>query len=426
MIPDLPGLFLQSLLRLVGDKKELISAPNRQGPNRLGHTLGLAVSGGGDSLAMLHLAARLGLPVQVVTVDHGLRPEAADEAAEVGRLCAGLGLPHEVVRWHWEGAGNLQDAARRGRRTQMAAWAARVGVTTLALAHTQDDVAETFLMRLARGAGVDGLSSMAERWDEGGVTWIRPLLTVSRAALRAHLRDLGATWVEDPSNDNDRFDRVRMRKAMVGLRDLGLTGARLAEVAGHLAQARVALQRASDQAVGRCVVVQGNALRLDVLAMASETAEVQRRVVASVIGHLAPSGYAPRGAAIQALLARVLAGQPATLAGVRFQPTRTGAWFFREYKAVAHVVCDAGALWDGQWRITGDLPLCAEVRALGAGIALCTAWRATGLPKAALLASPALWAGEALLAAPLAGFGQGYGAMPLFLAAGCHQSILSH
>ena len=115
--------------------------------------MGLAVSGGGDSMAMLHLAAASGLPVRVVTVDHGLRAGAAAEATEVGRICAGLGLPHEVLRWHWDGCGNLQDAARRGRRAVMADWAQRVGVGAVALAHTQDDVAETFLMRLARGAG---------------------------------------------------------------------------------------------------------------------------------------------------------------------------------------------------------------------------------------------------------------------------------
>jgi tRNA(Ile)-lysidine synthase len=167
-------------------------------------------------------------------------------------------------------------------------------------------------------------------------------------------------------------------------------------------------------------------LRLDVAALKAEPAEVQRRAIASALARLVPPGYAPRGVALQALLARVLAGRPATLAGVRFQPTRTGAWFFREYKAVADLVCDPAALWDGQWRVTGDLPEGAEVRALGAGIAVCPDWRQTGLPRAALMASPALWVGEALLAAPLAGFGAGFRATPLFLAAAPQQSILSH
>jgi tRNA(Ile)-lysidine synthase len=412
---------LQTLRRLVGDKEDWMFEPKRKG-----QTLGLAVSGGGDSMGMLHLAAGLGLPLWVVTVDHGLRAEAAVEAAAVGQVCAGLGLRHAVLSWRWDGQGNLQDAARRGRRAVMAEWAAQVGVPVVALAHTQEDVAETCLMRLARGAGVDGLAAMPDRWQESGITWVRPLLAVSRAELRDYLAGLGAAWIEDPSNDNDRFERVRMRKAMVGLRDLGLTAARLSVVAGHLAQARVALDQATGQAAARCLTVQGNALRLDHAALATEAAEVQRRVIVGVIGRVARPGYAPRGAALQTLLTRVQAGQPNTLAGVRFQSTRTGAWFFREYKAVADTVCGVGALWDGQWRITGDLPAGAEIRALGAGITLCTAWRQAGLPRAALLASPSLWASDTLLAAPLAGFGAGYGAIPLFLADHCQQSILSH
>ena len=419
---DLPGRFLQSLRRLVGGEQEdWIFEPKRKG-----QALGLAVSGGGDSMAMLHLAAASGLALRVVTVDHGLRAGAAAEAAGVGRVCAGLGLPHEVLCWHWDGRGNLQDAARRGRRAVMAGWAQRVGVGAVALAHTQDDVAETFLMRLARGAGVDGLSAMAARWDEAGVVWLRPLLGVSRAELRLYLTGIGAAWVEDPSNDNDRFDRVRMRKAMVGLGDLGLTAARLAEVAGHQAQARQALERAADQAFARCAVVQGNAVRLDVATLAREAPEVQRRVLMQATLQLVPSDYAPRGPALQALLGQVLAGKAATLAGLRFQVTRTGAWFYREYKAVAGLICGADGLWDGQWRITGDLPAGGEMRALGAGIAACKAWRATGLPRGAVMASPALWLGEALLAAPFACFGPGYGITPLFLAARCHHSMLSH
>lgn len=385
-----------------------------------GRVLGLAVSGGGDSMAMLHLAAGLGLPLRVVTVDHGLRPEAATEAVEVGRICAGLGLAHDILHWKWDERGNLQDAARRGRRALMAGWALRCGVAAVALAHTRDDVAETFLMRLARGAGVDGLAAMAESWNEGGVLWLRPLLGASRDELRTYLRDLGIGWVEDPSNDNDRFERVRVRKALTGLQELGLTVERLAEVAGHLADARTALERVATDAFARIAQPMGPALRLDTAALAGEVAEVQRRVIGLVIARLAPGGYAPRGAALLGFLARVLAGQDATLAGVRFQVTRSGAWAYREVKVTA------GDPWDGRWRIVGKAPAGAEIRALGEGIALCKGWRDTGLPRAALLTSPALWLGDMLIAAPHAGFGQGYSAISLFPAARLHHSALSH
>ena len=118
---------------------------------------------------MLYLAVEAGCDVAVATVDHGLRPEAAAEAAEVAAICAGLGVPHEILHWHWDGAGNLQDAARRGRMALLADWARRRGLRTVALGHTEDDIAETFLMRLARDAGVDGLAAMAARREVAGV-----------------------------------------------------------------------------------------------------------------------------------------------------------------------------------------------------------------------------------------------------------------
>ena len=401
-----------------------IFEPVRFEPVSRAQVLGLAVSGGGDSMAMLHLALGLGVPLRVVTVDHGLRAGSADEALQVGRVCAGLGLAHDILRWRWDGRGNLQDAARRGRRALIAAWALRVGVSVVALAHTRDDVAETFLMRLARGAGVDGLAAMAGVWTEGGVAWARPLLDASRMELREYLLGMGVTWVEDPSNDNDRFDRVRVRKALAGLQDVGLTVDRLAEVAGHLAEARLALERAALGVFDRVVATVGPALRLDVAGLAGEAAEVQRRVVGLMIARLAQAEYAPRGAAVQGFLARVLQGQDATLAGVRFQVTHSGAWAYREARAVAGAVSDQ--VWDGRWRILGAVPPGAQIRALGPGIALCKDWRATGLPRAALLASPSLWLGDRLLAAPHAGFGQGYSAISLFPAAGVHHSVISH
>ena len=381
----------------------------------------LAVSGGGDSMALLHLAVEAGLRVQATTVDHGLRPEAAAEAAGVARICAALGVPHRTLRWHWDGTGNLQDAARRGRRALIGDWALGQGLAAVALAHTQDDVAETFLMRLARGAGVDGLAAMAGDWPENGVQWLRPLLAVSRAELRHYLRAKGLTWAEDPSNDNPRFDRVRARQALAALAPLGLGPARLAEVAGHLAEARQALEAATDAAWARAVRDRGLALELDLPALVLQPAEVRRRLLVAVILRIAPAEYAPRGAAVQALLARLLEGKDGMLAGCRFQWVKGRLWAFREAKAVAGLVAGPDALWDGLWRIAGPLPAGAQVGALGAGLTLCPGWRATGLPRAALLASPALRLDGVLIAAPHAGFGMGYSAIPLFPAAGLHQ-----
>ncbi len=371
---------------------------------------------------MLHLAA--GLPVRVVTVDHGLRPESADEAVAVGRVCAALGLPHQILQWHWDGRGNLQDAARRGRRLVMADWARGLGVGAVALAHTQDDLAETFVMRLARGAGVDGLAAMSPRWDEGGVTWLRPLLQVTRAALREYLRGVGGTWVEDPSNDNLRFDRVKVRKALAVLGPLGVTAQRLAGVAGHLAEARAALEAMTDDLAARALVEVAGSVRIDRAVLAAAAPEVQRRLVLRVIGGIASDFYAPRGAAVQGLLGRLLAGQGGTLAGCRFQVLRGQLWVFREGRAVAGLVCAPGEVWDGRWCLSG--PASHEVRALGEGMALCPDWRATGVPRGALMSSPALWLGPSLIAAPHAGLIPPGGAISLFPVRQMQQTTLSH
>lgn len=198
--------------------------------------LGVAVSGGGDSLALLHLmhdwARANGSDLRAVTVDHGLRAAAPGEAAQVARLCADLGLPHDTLHWTgWDQSGNLQAEARRARYRLMAGWARGHDLQAVALGHTLDDQAETVLMRLARGSGVDGLSAMAGRRDDLGMRWLRPLLAIRRDDLRAFLSGLGVDWVDDPSNADTRFDRIKTRQALAQLAGLGIDAEGLADTA---------------------------------------------------------------------------------------------------------------------------------------------------------------------------------------------------
>ena len=158
--------------------------------------IGVAVSGGGDSMALLLLleeaAARAGRVVAAVTVDHGLRPESGGEAAAVAALCAGRGIAHATCRWgDWDGAGNLLDRARQARRALIADWARGRGIGAVALGHTLDDQAETVVLRLARGSGVDGLAGMAAVVRAEGILWLRPLLGVRRDGAPGLARDQG-------------------------------------------------------------------------------------------------------------------------------------------------------------------------------------------------------------------------------------------
>src|SRR5690606_22697748 len=147
-----------------------------------------------------------------VTVNHGLRPDAAAEAAMVASASATLAIPHHTLHWTgWDRQGNLQDAARRARSALIRDWAMAHDISLILLGHTADDQAETVLMRLARGSGVDGLAGMSVH--RGGTPAIlRPLLGLHRQTLRDWLSAQGVTWADDPSNDDSRYDRIKARQ----------------------------------------------------------------------------------------------------------------------------------------------------------------------------------------------------------------------
>lgn len=385
--------------------------------------IGLAVSGGGDSVAALHLMAQVyGPSVRAVTVDHRLRPEAAEEVRFVAALCAGLGVPHEGLVWdHGAITGNLQDQARRARYGLMAGWARRQGISAMVLAHTADDQAETLLMGLARGAGIDGLSGMRPLWHEGNLRWHRPFLSHSRQELRAYLQRHGLDWRDDPSNENDRFTRVKARRALQALAPLGLTVGRLAQVAGHLAQARQALDHAVDEALAWHGHQAAGAISLHRGGLLALPPEVARRLLVAVLRGIGGAEHPPRGADLDRVQAAIAQGRAATLAGCRVLHKGERLWLCREGRAVAGLTTPSDAPWDRRWSLIGPHAPGLEIRALGAGgLALCPDWRALSLPRAVLLATPAIWDQGRLIAAPLAGKPEGWQAICPPLTAACN------
>lgn len=405
--------------------------------------LGIAVSGGGDSMALLHLladwAAGSGCRLAAVTVDHGLRPEAAEEAAMVGRACAGLGLPHDILHWHWDGQGNLSDAARRGRYARMADWARGRGLGAVALGHTLDDQAETVLLRLARGSGVDGLSGMAARRAADGILWLRPLLKMRRTALREFLTRRGVGWAEDPSNDNPAYDRVKARTALAALAPLGIEAEGLAETAARLALARGALEDFSTRIARAGARVEAGDVVFDRSVLEDAPQEIRLRLIAHALRWIASADYRPRLAPLTEAVTAALAGGRRTLAGCLISGVADSVRISREYRAVRDIRCPADRLWDRRWALSGPdsggIPEGLELRALGeAGLAACPDRRGIGPPRSSLMASPALWRGSDLIAAPLAGRAAGWRAELVHDgsrtgpndAAGFLQSILSH
>lgn len=394
--------------------------------------IGVAVSGGSDSLALLYLLdewRRDGGPdLRAATVDHGLRAEAAAEAAEVARICAGLGIAHDTLTWGGhDGAGNLPDRARRARYALLAEWARGHGIADIAVGHTEDDLAETFLMRLARGAGVDGLAAMRDRWSQAGVTFHRPLLGLGREHLRDFLRARGVAWVEDPTNSDTAYERARTRAALGALALLGIDTATLAATARKMAGTRAALYHQAHALAQDHVRIEAGDVVIARAALRDMPDEAARRILQSALRWINGAEYPPRGPAMTQFLAAARAGETMTLQGCHMQAQGDMLRIGREYNAVSGLRVPQGQVWDGRWCIDGPEVAGAEVAALGpAGLRAVPDWRAGGLPHGAALASPALWRGEELLAAPLAGWPNSYALRLSRDGASYYGALLSH
>ena len=394
--------------------------------------LGIAISGGGDSTALLHLLARCFDPAEVemfaATVDHGLRPEAADEARQAGLLARSLGISHDILKWQgWDGAGNLQDQARRARYSLLADWAKSKSIAVVALGHTADDQAETVLMRLARASGVTGLAAMPVRRTTHGITVFRPLLGITRVDLRTYLTQHDIAWIDDPSNDNIRFDRIKARRAIEALEPLGLTATVLADVAKNMAQAREALDWYSFLAGRDVVTIIGGDVVLDLNKFRALPDEIARRLFSRALVWISSADYPPRRAALAGALKAVNLDTPATLCGCRVLRQGRRVWICREFNAVRDTQTSCDQIWDGRWHLYGGDVQGCDVRPLGQrGLRMVPDWREIGLPGAALPATPAVWRGDELVAAPLAGMANGWTAKLVGGSEEFFASLLSH
>jgi tRNA(Ile)-lysidine synthase len=297
-----------SLQRFRADVDALVAADAK---------IGVAVSGGPDSLALLLLAAAARPDkVEAATVDHGFRAESSDEARMVADVCEKLGVPHATlaVRWERTPETGLQERARKERYRLLGYWAEERGLDAVATGHHADDQAETFLMRLKRGAGVRGLAGMRPRSFVLGsdVRLIRPLLGWRQSELEEVCSTAGVGPAMDPSNEDDRFERVRVRRALAASDWLETEA--ISRAAKHLGDADAALDWAARGEWERSVREKKDRIAF---RPADQPDEILRRIVARAVRKLATEGERDlRGAELDRLLATLTEGGTATLRGV--------------------------------------------------------------------------------------------------------------
>lgn len=393
------------------------------GPFERSPEIAVAVSGGADSLALALLAAdwakAQGGCAVALTVDHRLRAGSGDEARRVGRWLRARGIMHRTLAWQGpHPAADIQAAARAARYRLLSAYCARHGILHLLLGHHRDDQAETLLLRLARGSGLDGLAGMAavgELGGEGGPRLLRPLLSVPKAALEATLRQLGQAWIEDPSNASDAFARVRLRRLMPGLAGEGMTAARLAATAGRLGRARAALDDATAALAARCVgLFPAGYAWLDLRPYRAAPAETALRCLARVLRTVGGGAYTPRLERLERLHHWLAAGGPGarTLAGCRIDPRGDRALICREAAGpddTLEVSAGRTVTWDGRFRITLAGSGSAWLGCLGAAgwreaVAARPDLRRCAVPAAARAGLPALRDRAGLLEVPHLGY----------------------
>ena len=396
--------------------------------------LACAVSGGADSLALAlfakRWAERRGGRVTALTVDHGLRPEAADEARRTGEWLTARGIAHCILMWTGEKpATGVQQAARNARYALFGRWCRDAGVLHLLLGHTRDDQAETLLLRLGAGSGPDGLAAMAAVRETPDVRLLRPLLAVPGASLRAALTLHGQAWIEDPSNRDHRFARVRARRAIAAG---GLSTEALAEAAGRFGRARLALETSASALLAETVRVHpAGFARLSLQPFVSAPDEVSLRALARVIAAIGGRIHTPRLERLERLHRRLLEGLgengSATLGGCRIAADRSGLLICRENRGLpAPLPVRPGLelVWDRRFAIRfaasgeADNPRLAGLGAGGWSEIVRRRPELAGrpLPGPARLTLPALTDRAGVVAVPHLGYrrGQGGGAGATF------------
>lgn len=331
-------------------------------PFEHGPHLAVGVSGGADSVCLVLLADRWarerGGRVTALTVDHGLRPESGAEAAQVARWMELAGIGHRTLSWSGpKPASAIQSAAREARYRLMENWCRERGVWHLLVGHHRDDQAETVALRFNRGSGRDGLAAMPALSEGPAVRLLRPLLAFPPERLKATLIEAGQAWIDDPSNRNERFARVRVRNALAKAVDTSDLRERLSGAASSAAVLRLRDEDAATTLLARaCAPHPAGFAMLDRQALVSAPLAARRRALRRTILCVSGQAYAPRRDALDRLGEAVLSPEfvGKTLGGCHVAVTGSAFLVCREARNLEAPVAIDGPghiIWDGRFEV---------------------------------------------------------------------------
>ena len=360
----------------------------------------IAVSGGSDSIGLLlalhetvQKSGRRDISLQAVTIDHALRAESAEEARVVAAFCARLGIPHHIRRWNGEKPSTgISAAARLARYALIADVAEKIGADAIVVGHTHGDQQETIAMRNGRSARADnlGLSGMADAVLYHSRHWIlRPFLAVTRADIRNYLQDIGETWIDDPSNDDRKYERVRVRHAL----SAGSDNKTLGEVRGSIS-ARAA------EWIERFVTAHSLIIIEIDPAGVNEDAAVLRHALSALSSVVGGRSFGLASETMDRVMAFALSGEAGRMTASRtvFDRRSGGLFLYRESRDVEVLMLPAkeSKVWDGRFEITNSLS--QEVVVRGGDEAACDIVLSAKLPrgviKRAFLSAPVIETGE--------------------------------
>lgn len=369
-------------------------------------------------MALLHLAARAqklrnAPKFTVLSVDHGLRAEARQEVAFVAETSRHLGVRCKILRWRGDKPhSGIQEAARNARYTLMAEVCKKAKIPALVTAHHAGDQLETMLMRLARGTDLAGVVAMRAKRELDGVLLLRPMLALHPTQLREVCMDYNVRFIDDPSNRDLRFERVRWRGVAEQIFAAGLTAEKLALTSARLD----AVNQDLDRLVAQAWLALENLGGTGIIALSrthfeSLVPSVQRRLLQHLFLWVGNGVYAPSPAQIERTRDMICSGgrTAMTIAGCLLRPRQGSVLFGREFKAVQDLVVPLtgrSAIWDGRYEITrrGRAPK-GHIRALGAeGLKQLDGMECLvdkSVPASLMHALPAIFNGETLAACPV-------------------------